>query len=97
MNINRNTLKFLIKQVIKESKDQTGEEQQEKELSWKKIIDNLQDEGFRLLVLKSITNANAVDPEFISDMFETLTREDDREVQQIIINHLEKIYKDSEL
>ena len=97
MNINRNTLKFLIKQVIKESKDQTGEEQLEKELSWKKIIDNLQDEGFRLLVLKSITNANAVDPEFISDMFETLTREDDREVQQIIINHLEKIYKDSEL
>jgi len=95
MNINKTTLKLLIKEVLREARDEN--EEQDKELTWKKIIDNLEDEGFRLIVLKAVTNANRDDPEFLADMFETLTNEEDREVQQILINHVERIYKEGEL
>ena len=99
LQVNKNILKFLIKEVIKESRERASdeEEEKEKELTWKKVTDNLTDEGFRLVVLKALTNANSTDSEFMSDMFETLTSEEDKEVQQIIINHIEKIYKQSDL
>ena len=98
--INRNNLKLIIKQVINESRglppDMSEEDKQDRELTWKKITDNLEDEGFRALALKAIKNANRDDPEFLADLFETLTKEEDKEVQEIIIRHIEKIYKEEE-
>jgi len=99
MNINKNALKVLIKQVMNETRNspESDSEIADKELTWKKITDNLNDEGFRLVVLKSIANANKTDSEFMSDMFETLTKEEDKEIQQIIINNVEKIYKKDDM
>jgi hypothetical protein len=100
MNITRNNLKLLIKQVLNESRGMQHideDEREAKDLTWKKIVDNLSDEGFRLIVLKSLSNANKQDAEFMSDMFETLTKEEDKEIQQIIINNVERIYKEGEL
>ena len=99
MNINKNALKVLIKQVMNEARNspESDSEIADKELTWKKITDNLNDEGFRLVVLKSIANANKTDSEFMSDMFETLTKEEDKEIQQIIINNVEKIYKKDDM
>ena len=79
MNINKNALKVLIKQVMNETRNspESDSEIADKELTWKKITDNLNDEGFRLVVLKSIANANKTDSEFMSDMFETLTKEEE--------------------
>ena len=98
--VNRNNLKLLIKQVMNESRnlppDMSEEDKQDRELTWKKITDNLEDEGFRQLTIKAIKNANREDPEFLADLFETLTKEEDREVQEIIIRHIEKIYKEEE-
>ena len=99
MKLNKNTLKFLIKEVIKETY-QPEEEELDRELTWKKITDNLndtRDKGFRLNVLKAILNANSEDPDFMADMFETLTKEEDTEVQQKIIIELEKIYKEEQM
>lgn len=99
MKLNKNTLKFLIKEVIKETYQPEGEEL-DRELTWKKITDNLndtRDKGFRLNVLKAILNANSEDPDFMADMFETLTKEEDTEVQQKIIIELEKIYKEEQM
>ena len=100
MILNRNNLKLLVKEVMHEARSipdyVSDEEKQDKELTWKKITDNLEDEGFRLLTLKAIKNANSADPEFLADLFETLINEDDREVQEIIIRHIEKIYKEED-
>jgi len=102
MKLSRQNLKLLVKQVILEEREkpryqQDEEDKNDKELTWKKITDNLTDEGFRLLIIKALKDANEDDSEFLSDMFETLTKEEDREVQQIIVKHVEKIYKQSDM
>jgi len=86
--------------LLKSRTYQPDEEELDRELTWKKITDNLndtRDKGFRLNVLKAILNANSEDPDFMADMFETLTKEEDTEVQQKIIIELEKIYKEEQM
>lgn len=108
MNITKNTLKYLIKETMYDMvnaktpdsssyiEDEVSKEA-EREISWGKVLDSLNpqreenSEHFRNIVLKAMTLASEENSEFLLDMMEDIT--DDSEVRNILMNHIEKIFK----
>jgi hypothetical protein len=111
VNITKDTLKYLIKEAMYDmanSKtpdsasyiDDAEKNEAEREISWGKVLDSLNpqreenSEHFRNIVLKAMTLAAAENSEFLLDMMEDIT--DDSEVRNILMIHIEKIFKNDQ-
>jgi hypothetical protein len=111
MNITKNTLRYLIKEAMYGIDMETPEshsyieneveEEVRHEISWAKVLDSLNpqreenSDHFRLIIIKAITNASEESSEFLLDMMEDVT--EDSEVRAILMNHVEKIFKNEEV